>query len=169
MKVDLKVITPEGCDMTFSEIAEDLELAADGFDFPEPIEVKLAATKSGDEIVFQGRIAAPVEMECARCLEMFESDVNPRMQFVIQLLDISEPQPSDDDDFVILPKTSGEYDISQRVREAILLELPLKPLCSDGCKGLCPMCGVNLNEDECDCTPDKTDDRWNSLKQLFDQ
>jgi len=108
-------------------------------------------------------------MECARCLEIFEMDINPRIQFVIQLLDISEPQPSEDDDFVILPKTTGEYDISQRVREAILLELPLKPLCSETCKGLCPMCGVNLNEGECDCTPDKTDERWDSLKQLFDQ
>jgi uncharacterized protein len=169
MKVDLRVITPEGCDMTFSEIAEDLELAADGFEFPDPIEVKLSATKSGDEIVFQGRVSSPVEMECARCLEMFESAIKPKIQFVIQLLEINEPQPSEDDDFVILPKTTGEYDISQRVREAIMLELPLKPLCSEDCKGLCPMCGTNLNEDECDCTPDKTDERWDSLKQLFDQ
>ncbi|HBC47359.1 MAG TPA: hypothetical protein DCZ43_09960, partial [candidate division Zixibacteria bacterium] len=162
-------ITPDGCELRFSEIAEDLELTADGFDFPQPIEVELSAAKSGDEILMQGQVSTAVEMECARCLEIFEMDINPRIQFVIQLLDISEPQPSEDDDFVILPKTTGEYDISQRVREAILLELPLKPLCSETCKGLCPMCGVNLNEGECDCTPDKTDERWDSLKQLFDQ
>ncbi|HBZ01851.1 MAG TPA: hypothetical protein DEO84_11085 [candidate division Zixibacteria bacterium] len=169
MKTDLRNITPDGCELRFSEIAEDLELTADGFDFPQPIEVELSAAKSGDEILMQGVVSTAVEMECARCLEIFEMDINPRIQFVIQLLDISEPQPSEDDDFVILPKTTGEYDISQRVREAILLELPLKPLCSETCKGLCPMCGVNLNEGECDCTPDKTDERWDSLKQLFDQ
>jgi uncharacterized protein len=169
MKTDLRNITPNGCDLRFSEIAEDLELTAEGFGFPQPIEVELSAAKTGDEILMQGQVSTAVEMECARCLEIFEMDINPRLQFVIQLLDISEPQLSEDDDFVILPKTTGEYDISQRVREAILLELPLKPLCSETCKGLCPMCGVNLNEGECDCTPDKTDERWDSLKQLFDQ
>jgi uncharacterized protein len=169
MKVDLRNITPEGCDLAYSEIAEDLELNADGFDFPQPIEVNISAAKSGDEILLQGQVSTTVEMECARCLENFEMDVNPKIQFVVQLLDIKEPQPSEDDDFVILPKTTGEIDISQRVREAILLELPLKPLCSDNCRGLCPMCGTNLNEAECDCTPDKSDERWDSLKQLFDQ
>jgi len=169
MKVDLRSITAEGCELSYSGISDELELFADGFNFPQPIEVTLTATKSGDEILLQGLAASKVEMECARCLELFEMEISARMQFVIQLLDINGPQPSEDDDFVILPKTTGEYDISQRIRESILLELPLKPLCSESCRGLCPMCGANLNETECDCAPDKTDERWDSLKQLFGQ
>jgi uncharacterized protein len=168
MKMDLRDIKPNGVDLVYSEIAQDLELAANGFEFPEPIEVNLTAVKSGDEVIVQGRISTLVEMECARCLELFEMEITPKIQFVIQMLEINEQQYSDDDDFVILPKTSGEIDISDRVRESILLELPLKPLCSENCRGLCPMCGVNLNETECECTPDKTDERWDSLKQLFD-
>jgi uncharacterized protein len=168
MKLDLRQISPEGAELKFSEISQDLELVQAGFEFPEPIEVELFAAKTGDEIIVQGKVSTLVEMECARCLDIFEMDINPKIQFVIQLLDIKESQHSDDDDFIILPKTSGEYDISDRIREAILLELPLKPLCSDDCRGLCPMCGVNLNETECECTPDKTDERWDSLKQLFD-
>lgn len=167
MKIDLRQIMPEGTEFGFSEISQDLELNAEGFEFPEAIEVSLTATNSGDEIIIQGRSSTVVEMECSRCLDIFEETMNTKFQFVIQLLDIKEPQTSNDDDFVILPKTSGEYDISDRIRESILLELPLKPLCSDSCKGLCPMCGVNLNEAECECTPDKTDERWDSLKQLF--
>jgi uncharacterized protein len=169
MKVDLRNIKPEEGHFGFLELAQDLELSEEGFEFPEQIEVNIHAIKSGDEIIIQGQILTTVEMECSRCLEVFEMDINPKVQFVIQLLDISEPQHSDDEDFVILPKTTGEYDISDRVREAIILDLPLKPLCSDNCRGLCPMCGVNLNEAECECTPDKTDERWDSLKQLFDQ
>ena len=167
VKIDLRQIKPEGTEISFSEISQDLELVAEGFEFPEPIEVNLTASKSGDEIIIQGRTATLVEMECSRCLDIFEETMNTRLQFVIQLLDINEPQFSNDDDFVILSKTAGEYDISNRVRESILLELPLKPLCSDSCRGLCPLCGVNLNETECECTPDKTDERWDSLKQLF--
>ncbi len=169
MKVDLRSITPDGSDLSFSEISDDLELVAEGFNFPEPVEVTLSAAKSGDEIVFQGRISTMVEMECARCLDIFEMDINSRIQFVVQLLDINQPQAAEDDDFIILPRTTAEYDISQRIRESILLELPLKPLCSEDCRGLCPMCGVNLNETECECTPDKNDERWDPLKQLFDQ
>jgi len=167
MKLDLRQIKPEGSELKYSEIPEDLELAADGFEFPEPVEVDVSASKSGDEIIVQGRVSTSVEMECSRCLEVFEMDINPKVRFVIQLLDTSEPQFSNDDDFVIIPKSAAEYDISERIRESIILELPLKPLCSDSCRGLCPMCGVNLNETECECTPDKTDERWDALKQLF--
>ncbi len=169
MKLDFRQFKSEGGELGFSELAQDLELSAEGFEFPEPIEVVVTVNKSGDEIIVQGRASTTVEMECARCLDIFEMEVNPKIQFVIQLLDASQPEFTGDDDFVILPKSTGEFDISDRVRESIILELPLKPLCYEGCRGLCPMCGVNLNETECDCTPDKTDERWDSLKQLFDE
>lgn len=167
MKIDLRRVKPDGTEFNFTDIPLDLELAADGFEFPEPVDVDLVASKSGDEVIVQGRISTAVEVECSRCLEVFEMDINSKIQFVIQLLDTAEPEASDDDDFVIVPKTTGEFEIGARVREAILLDLPLKPLCSENCRGLCPMCGVNLNESECDCTPDKSDERWDSLKQLF--
>lgn len=169
MKLDLRQIKPDGTEFNYSELAQDLELAAQGFEFPDPIEAVLSAAKSGDEIIVQGRVSTAIEMECARCLDIFEMEINPKIQFVIQLLDTNQPEFSTDDDFVILPKTTGEVDISDRIRESIILELPLKPLCFDGCRGLCPMCGVNLNETECDCTPDKSDERWDTLKQLFDE
>lgn len=167
MKVDFRQIRPDGTEFKFAESTEELDLAVDGVGFPSPIEVNLFGTKTGDELVFQGSISARAELECARCLDTFESVLTSKMQFVIHLIEINQPQDSDDDDFVVLPKTTQEYDIGQRVREAIILELPLKPLCSDSCLGLCPMCGTNLNDSTCDCTPDKTDERWESLREIF--
>lgn len=169
MKVDFRQIKPEGSELSFSESAEDLDLTAEGIEFPEPVEVELTATKTGDEIIVQGRLSTMAGMDCSRCLDRFEMPISSKLQFVIQLLEISAPQDSDDEDFVILPKTIQEYDLSERVRQAILLELPLKALCSESCLGLCPMCGTNLNESKCECTPDKTDERWESLRQLFDE
>jgi uncharacterized protein len=169
VKVDFRQVKPDGSEFSFAVSADDLELSAEGVEFPEPIELDLTATKTGDEMIFQGAISSTAEMDCSRCLDRFEMPIQSKIQFVIQLLEISSPQNSDDDDFVVLPKTTQEYDFSERVREAILLELPLKPLCSVSCRGLCPMCGTNLNESGCDCTPDKTDERWESLRQLFDQ
>lgn len=169
MKVDFRQIEPEGSELSFSESAEDLDLTAEGIEFPEPIEVDVTVNKTGDEIIVQGRLSTMAGMDCSRCLERFEMPVSSKLQFVIQLLEINAPQDSDDEDFVILPKTTQEYDLSGRVREAIMLELPLKSLCKESCIGLCPMCGTNLNESKCDCTPDKTDERWESLRQLFDE
>jgi uncharacterized protein len=91
------------------------------------------------------------------------------MQFVIQFLDVNGTEDTGDDDFMVLPKTQEDYDITTRVREAILLELPYKPLCENDCKGLCSMCGENLNETDCGCTQDKTDERWDTLRQLFEE
>jgi uncharacterized protein len=167
MRIDLRQAKSEGTEMFFSPSAEELDLSIDGVGFPEPIEVNLTITKSGDEIIIEGRITASAELECSRCLEIYEMPVKLLIRFIIQLLDINQAQETSDDDFVILPKSVSEYDLTDRVREAIILEIPLKPLCSESCKGLCAMCGVNLNESDCDCTPDKTDERWDALKQLF--
>lgn len=169
MKVDFRQVGPDGSEFVFQESSEELDLSAGGVEFTEPIRVELSATKTGDELIFQGTVVAKADLECARCLENFEATISSRLQFVIHLIELNQPQDTDDDDFIVLPKTTQEYDIGQRVREAILLELPLKPLCSDTCLGLCPMCGTNLNESECDCRPDKTDERWESLRHLFEK
>jgi len=53
-----------------------------------------------------GRVTTAIEVECARCLDIFEMEINPKIAFVIQLLDTAQPEFSGDDDFVILPKTT---------------------------------------------------------------
>lgn len=166
MKVEFRQVKT-GSSFNFSVAPADLDFEADVFKFPEPINVELTATKSGDEIIFQGQVSTLIEAECARCLELFEKPVSSKLQFVVQFLDVDGPEDTGDDDFVVLPRTAEDYDISERVREIILLELPYKPLCDPNCKGLCPMCGENLNERDCGCTQDKKDERWDALRELF--
>jgi len=167
MRLDLRQAKTEATEFQLSAMAEELELMINGVGFGEPIEATASIFKTGDEVIVEAQISTMVELECSRCLESFELYLNSKIKFIIQLLDINEAQDSNDDDFLILPKTVTEYDLSDRVREALILETPLKPLCSESCKGLCPMCGTNRNENECNCTPDKNDERWDALKQLF--
>ena len=61
MKVDLRNIKPDGGRLGFSELAQDLEISQEGFEFPEPIEVSVYATKSGDEIIIQGQVSTTVD------------------------------------------------------------------------------------------------------------
>lgn len=169
MKIEFREVKAGGSRFSFSVPPADLELEADRFKFPEPVEVKLTAVKSGDEIIFQGTVSSLIEAECARCLELFEKRIGSKMQFVVQLLDIARPGDTGDDDFVVLPKNAEDFDITDRVREAVILELPYKPLCKTSCRGLCPMCGQNLNEGDCGCTRDEPDERWDTLRKLFGQ
>ncbi len=64
------------------------------------------------------------------------------------------------------PLRHDSVDLELVAREAILLDLPLAPLCGDECLGLCPTCGVDRNETSCDCTPPAADQRWSALDGL---
>ena len=74
----------------------------------------------------------------------------------------------DEEDFVLLTDTiESRYDIFPRVLEAVLLELPIRVLCREDCKGLCSACGANLNEGACDCPKEEPDPRWRDLRKLL--
>lgn len=168
MKIEIRQIADQGKDFHFAETAEEMEISAEGIKFPNPIEVDISATLSGDEIICQGEAYTEVEIECSRCLDIFDYEIKANLQFVVQILDSPiEVDNESDEDFEVISKTENFLDISSRVRDAIVLSLPLKPLCGEDCRGLCPMCGANLNDGDCDCTPDKSDERWDALKNLF--
>lgn len=168
MKIEIRQVTDRGKDFHFQETAEEMEISAEGVKFPNPIEVDISATLSGDEIICQGEVYTGVEIECSRCLDIFDVEIKTDLQFVVQILDSPIEVENDiDEDFEVISKSENLLDISQRVRDAIVLSLPLKPLCSEDCQGLCSMCGANLNDGGCDCKPDKSDERWDALKNLF--
>jgi uncharacterized protein len=168
MKVDIRQIVAEPRTFHLSETAEELDIAITGAKFPFPIEADFTGTQFGDEIISQIDIRAEAEVECSRCLEIFNLPIDSQLQYVVQMLDPVPETANDDDDFEIIPKAQLELDITQRVRESIILAVPIKPLCSEDCRGLCAMCGADLNEGPCECVPDKTDERWDDLKKLFD-
>ena len=64
------------------------------------------------------------------------------------------------------PLDDDTLDLEPLVRDALLLELPLAPLCTEDCAGLCPSCGADRNETQCDCRVDDTDPRWAALRSL---
>ena len=71
------------------------------------------------------------------------------------------------DDLTTAFYRDGVLDISELLREQFQLVLPMKPLCSDACRGLCALCGTNLNRSECDCKPEWEDPRLAALKSLL--
>ncbi len=125
--------------------------------------------QTGDEFFCQADIRADVVLECARCLEHFETELSGRSDFIIcaeATYAARRAEAADDEDYVFYSGESYEADISDIVRQAIILAVPMMPVCSEDCKGLCPICKVNRNEQECDCKNDEIDERWAALRDL---
>jgi uncharacterized protein len=106
---------------------------------------------------------ALIDLECVRCLNSFQQTLN--INFT-ELYAFSQRYVTDSG--LIMPET-GIIDLAPVLREYILLEIPISPLCRPDCKGLCPLCGNDLNESTCYHEDDSGDPRLTSLKVLLDK
>ena len=133
------VVVPDG-----SEVAADLTLSA----YPGGITVA-------------GSVQTSWQGECRRCGGPVSGPVSASVR------ERYASGGGTDNDEDAYPLTGDELDLEPLVRDAVLLDLPLAPLCSEGCLGLCPQCGANWNQGPCDCAP-VIDPRWSALDSLRD-
>jgi uncharacterized protein len=91
------------------------------------------------------------------------------LDFVVNLAGTPEGIDIDEDSYFMADPSSAFFEIDDLVREVIILAVPLKPLCSEDCKGLCPICGTDLNRSQCSCVKKETDPRWDKLKGLLSE
>lgn len=108
-------------------------------------------------IVARGTIRAPWRADCSRCLAPAAGDV------VVHVDELFEREPVVGETYLLEPDA---VDLEPLVRDAVVLELPPAPLCRPGCAGLCPICGIDRNERDCDCTVELSDPRWAALRSL---
>jgi uncharacterized protein len=124
----------------------------------------------GDGVFFcTGKVACSADIECSRCLEPYRIDLHGEIEFSIkEVADERHVVPDEAlETELIVSSRASQLDITGPVREALILEIPLKPLCGEECRGLCPICGGNRNLKPCDCSTKDSDTRWDDLKNLF--
>lgn len=168
MKIELKRTSEDfNQKIQLEESSGDLKLQAEGVEFDKLVKVELTVSKSKDQLICRGKITTPVNLECSRCLLKFEEEQSANLDFVIDLSGAIEKTDSEEDSFFVADPSSSYFVLDDLVREAIILSLPLKPLCSEECKGLCPVCGTDLNKFHCHCVIEKADPRWDKLKGLL--
>ncbi|MDE3205128.1 MAG: DUF177 domain-containing protein [Acidobacteriota bacterium] len=137
-----------------SRVPEDREVQA---------EVTLCSVDGGIEVA--AGIDAPWVGECRRCLTPVGGVLRCEVRELYRPRSPGEPPDQDEETYPL----SGEMlDLRPLVRDAILLELPIAPLCREGCAGLCPTCGADLNDGPCTCPPAGGDPRWAGLDVLRD-
>jgi len=137
------------------------------YQFPANANVRLDYYRSGTDIFLQGHIEGQVVGYCARCLEPYPFDFATDFSLVLVPKEDLPPRLELTADDLDLAYYEGEeIDLSPLVDEQILLALPTRPLCDEGCLGLCPHCGKNRNLEPCECAQKQADPRWEALQRI---
>ncbi len=141
-----------------------LEFDGRKIEFVEPISYEGQIYRVDREFYIDINIHYNYREVCGRCLgPVFEKDsTSLRARLTDQELDVE-----DDYEEVVYYEDSSNIDLTNDIKSMVILALPMKPICSKECKGLCSVCGINLNNDRCDCVVDTVDPRLAGLKDLI--
>ena len=151
MKINISKIPEEGLRLVKEAPAEILGLKEDLIFREEgPVCCELYAQVVDGTLIARGTVSATVQAQCARCSQIFSTTVSDS-GFLRDYSDILEVE---------------EVDLTEGLREAILLSLPHFPLCDERCKGLCVQCGKELNEGSCGCPDGNENGAWEALDNL---
>lgn len=134
--------------------------------FASPVSVKGSIYRTADDDMYIDALVSYEYYEnCARCLKEFVNKVETVLSG--RLMETSKSSFSKDDE-IIFCYDNDEIELREQVMTSILLSLPMKALCNANCRGLCPVCGKDLNNEDCDCSIQEVDPRLAKLKDLFD-
>lgn len=167
--LDLRALKNLPARVTLEEDAKRLDLNVIGMTVTGAARAELNIIQGDGVFYCSGRACCDVDFECSRCLMPFRYALEGEVDFSIQEVESAEQVDRDlipDGELIVLAGTA-DVDISDPVREALLLAVPLQPLCREECRGLCPHCGANRNEQDCNCAEETTDSRWDGLRNLF--
>lgn len=126
--------------------------------------VQLGATGRG--VLAVGQASTVGVWECSRCLTRYECPLTAH--FSVEFRPLGEEAPEDGAEEREVQTFTGQWvELTEVIRQSLILDMPMKPLCREDCLGLCPECGADLNQGRCHC-PRAHDPRWMALSRLAD-
>ncbi len=150
MRIDVtSILNQPGSSLPF-DLLEEVKAPDDGLTIVGPVLAKGVATSLGKEVYVQAHITGSTELTCSRCLATFTKrfDVDCEGRFT----ELGTEEEEKEDDVVeVFPLDGAHCVLDDMIGHEIILSLPMKPLCSQDCRGLCAVCGANLNEGDCSC------------------
>jgi uncharacterized protein len=132
-----------------------------------PLALDLRLEWVAEGVLVSGTVTAPVAGECGRCLRPISDTARVTVQELYASPGSATEETTDPDEISRLD--NDLVDLEPAVRDALVLELPTNPLCQPDCPGLCPECGVHLDDVPADHHHDQVDPRWAALGQLVDE
>jgi len=134
VKIDIRRISPEGVALAEEIPAKALDLETDIIKFRGPVKVKAEISRITNAVSVNLALSAVAYSDCSRCLKEFDKDFSKKVELNYSV-----------------SNSDLTLDLDPDIREEIILDYEVNPLCNPGCKGLCPKCGKNLNEGGCTC------------------
>jgi len=145
---------------TSVEAPADLGIDVIGVPPGSPVELDLRLESVIEGVLVSGTAAATVHGQCVRCLR----DISDKVEVDLQELFVYPGSTATEDE---ASRLEGDLiDLEPLLRDDVVLGLPFQPLCQTDCAGLCPVCGVNLNDDPAHSHGTETDSRWDALRGL---
>lgn len=168
MIIDIDRLPKEGL-----KISKELEffpesLVEENAVFLQTVHAELTINKAGEEIFIKGKITTCLSFVCCRCLIPFEFPVDSSFDLVYVPEELEEMQDHlGDEDINRLFYCGYKIDLKEVILEQLNLMFPPKPLCSEDCQGICPVCGKVIQSGECACETKSSDPRLGKLKNLM--
>ena len=138
-----------------------------------PVVLRMMIHKDQDRFRLVGHVKAELELDCSRCVEPFTLPVDRDFDLRYLPSTAGEPVKEDEDAEIEVDDVSMTFyrdeqiDLDELLREQFYLALPMKPLCTPDCRGICPQCGSNRNLNPCSCNPQWEDPRLAGLKTFI--
>jgi len=154
----------------FEEDFQAFEFRGDLVEFAEKVRVEGRLRKLKKGYHLRSRVITALVLTCSRCLDRFVFKVDvPLSVIYTDKLPRTQPREKcmDEKDVSLSYYNGDEIQIDDDVIGVIVLSIPMKPLCKEDCKGLCPVCGANLNREKCNCELEQIDPRLEKLKLLL--
>lgn len=163
MKIDISdILKTDGASLhvEFDENFEDIRQYGD-IVLNAPVSMKATLTNSGGILKLDGRLKTHFTGKCSKCLKNVENDLDLKISETIV-------NGKTSDDIEAYTYEGKLVDLDRIIKDNIILSLPMKLLCQQNCKGICPVCGCDRNVKSCDCSQEDINPQMEALKKFFD-
>ncbi len=165
---------PSGATRSYT-IDDDISALTDQIEVKAPLRGTLRFTRTSDGILAEGQFGTSVQVQCSRCAVDFIQPIQVALEEeflpthdVVTGLSISYDRDVELDEATMIDERHI-LDLSEVMRQYLLVSVPPYPVCKPDCAGLCPYCGQDLNEGPCQCQSSEDDPRWAVLQDLIDK
>jgi uncharacterized protein len=179
MIIDLREIEKRAVDIVFQPKVSDfpslVEIMQSGdCKFTDPLRVEMKIGLAGELVLAAGRFRLQANIACNRCLQRYDLTLESDFELTFIQQTACDDLRSPDQEVIelseaemdLLPFSGDQIDFTEAVQSEIVAAMPMRPLCSDHCKGLCHTCGADLNQGPCNCRPESINPSFAILKDL---
>ncbi len=167
IKLDIGRVPDGHSHLDIEADAAELEASLEDGRLESPVSLRLDLDRRGGDIFIKGTVEASAVLGCSRCLREYSIELEVSLELWCTVGGEKDAAGEEDRENVMRVSPGAKFvDLAGPVRGELLVLLPLKPLCDEGCKGICPRCGIDLNASSCSCGPEGHDGRWDALNKV---